>query len=295
MAGNNSKPTTIQKRRRLDALFDEGGLVRFNKGEDGQVEINGEPRDDDLSIWVSPPSPLQREMALREAQAARARAMLEARRESESSQYVVARSFLVNLEPDALIDYVLEIDETDRLTRARRDVLAEKEWEDFNTLRDAMRQFEEAGSPYDDEEWQPLLDRDAKFGEAVYERGNELREADREGLALMAREELEKRALDRRIENAGSSVFMKVYEDWMLYFACRDDEDHTQLFFDGVDDLKNAHEKVQEACSAKLNEFVADPAEAKNSQAAGSGSPSSVPPNEPETSPSSTQEESVGF
>jgi hypothetical protein len=35
-------------------------------------------------------------------------------------------------------------------------------------------------------------------------RGNELREADREGLALMPREELEKRALDKRIELAGT-------------------------------------------------------------------------------------------
>jgi hypothetical protein len=294
MAGNN-RQASIQKRRRLDALFDEGGLVRFNKGPDGKIEINGEPREDDSLIWVSPPSPLQREMALREAQAARARAMLEARREAESTQYVVARSFLVNMEKDALTDYVLEIDETDRLTRARRDVLAEKEWEDFNALRDLQRQFEEAGSPYDDPEWKPFLDRDAQFGDAVYERANELRVADREGLALMPREELEKRALDKRIDTAGSAVFMKVYEDWSLYFACRDDEDHTQLFFDGVDDLKNAHEKVQEACSAKLSEFIADPAEAKNSQAAGSGSPSSEQPNEPETSPPSTPEESVGF
>lgn len=294
MAGTN-RQASIQKRRRLDALFDEGGPVRFNKGEDGKVEINGEPREDDVIIWVSPPSPLQREMALREAQGARARAMLEARREEKSSQYVVARSFLVNLEMDALLDYVIEIDETERLTRARRDVLSEKEWDDFNALRDAMRQFEEAGSPYDDEEWKPLLDRDAKFGEQVYERSNELRAADREGLALMPREELEKRALDKRIDQAGSSVFMKVYEDWMLFYACRDDEDHTALFFTDLDDLKGAHEQIQEACSKKLNEFIGDPGEAKNSQAAGSGSTSSEPQSEPETSPPSTPEESVGF
>lgn len=294
MAGTNRQPS-IQKRRRLDALFDEGGPVRFNKGPDGKPIVDGEPTDDDVVIWVSPPSPLQREMALREAQAARARAMLEARREAESTQYVVARSFLVNLEMDGLIDYVLEIDETERLTRARRDVLAEKEWEDFNALRDAMRQFEEAGSPYDDPEWKPLLDRDAKFGDAVFERSNELRMADREGLALMPREELEKRALDKRIDQAGSSVFMKVYEEWMLYFACRDDEDHSQLFFEDLTDMKSSHEKIQEACSAKLTSMIQDPGEAKNSQAVGSGSTSSEPPSEPETSPVSTPEESVGF
>jgi len=279
------------------ALYETGGLLRFGKGDDGKpvVKTDDEPSSDDVAIWVGPPSPLQREMAVREAQAARARAMLEARKKEESDQYVNARAFLANLDFEDLVDYVLDSEENERITRARRDVLAEKEWEDFNNLRDAMRQFEEAGSPWEDPEWADLLERDRMFGEQVFNRGNQIREADREGLILQPREELEKRALDRRIEIAGTSVFMRVYDEWMLFYACRDDEDHTLQFFENIAEMKSAPEEIQIALKEKLDEFINDPVEAKNSQAAGSGSTSSVPPNEPETSQASTPEASIGF
>jgi hypothetical protein len=119
-------------------------------------------RDDDSLIWVSPPSPLQREMAVREAQASRARAMLEGRREgAESISTSIARSFLVNLERTLVTDYVLEIDETDRMTRARRDVLAEKEWEDFNSLRDCHAAVRRGWGAPTTTQSGSLLDRDA--------------------------------------------------------------------------------------------------------------------------------------
>lgn len=293
-----ARSTSIQKRRRLTALYETGDLVRFGKDDAGKPVVlkTDEPSgDDDIAIWVGPPSPLQREMAVREAQAARARAMLEARKKEESDQYVNARAFLANLSFEDLVDYVLDAEENERMARARRDVLAEKEWEDFNNLRDAMRQFEEAGSPDNDPEWADLLARDQQFGEQVYKRGNEIRESDREGLVLQSRDDLEKRALDRRIEIAGTSVFMRVYEEWMLFYGCRDDEDHTMLFFENINDMKSAPDEVQTALNEKLNEFVTDPVEAKNSQAAGSGSTSSAPPSEPETSSDSTPEESIGF
>jgi len=276
-------------------LYETGGLVRFSRDADGKPIIDGEPTENDVQIWVGPPSPLQREMSIREAQAARSRAMLEGRRKEESDQYVNARSFLVNLDFEDLVDYVLDSEENERMTRARRDVLAEKEWEDFNQLRDAMRQFEEAGEPYEDPEWADLLARDKAFGDQVFERGNEIRDADRAGLVLQPREELEKRALDRRIEIAGTAVFMRVYDEWMLFYGCRDDEDHNLLFFENINQMKSMPEDVQVALKNKLDSFITDPVEAKNLQAAGSGSTSSVPQSEPETSPASTPEESVGF
>lgn len=295
MAG--ARTTNIQKRRRLQALYEKGKDLRFNSA-DGQPVIkteDDEPLDTDIVVYVCPPSPLQREMAIREAQGQRARVMLEAREQHDSNGHMVARNFLVNLDMDALIDYVLDIDETERTQKARREVLLEKEWEDFNTLRDTMRQFEEAGSPYDDPEWKAFLERDRKFGDQVYEKMNEIRIADREGLALMPRPELEKRALDKRIEQSGTSIFMKFYEEWMLFYACRDGDDHTMTFFEDVEDMRSMPEEVQEALQDTLNSFITDSAEAKNSEAVGSGSASSEPPKEPEMSASSTPEDAIGF
>lgn len=285
--GNASKLTSIQKRKRLQALFDTGTYVRFN--EAGVNE--GEETEDDIKIWVVPPSPLQREMSIREAQAARSRAMLEARDKEDSSQYLNARAFLAGLDNEALCDYVIDLDEADRLSKARREVLMEKEWEDFNSLRDAMRQFEESGASADDPEWVGLMSRDRLFGDQVEEVYERLKEGDKAGLMLQPRADLEKRALEKRIDQAGGIVFMKIYEDWMLYYACRDDDDHTQQFFEDVSDMKSMPEVVQNALSERLAAFINEATEAKNSPRAASGSTSSVPSDAPETSdPSSPQE-----
>lgn len=288
--GNTSKMTNIQKRKRLQALFERGDYVRFDAT--GVLPKEAEDTEDTIKIWVGPPSPLQREMAIREAQAARSRAMLQARNDSESSQYLNARSFISNLALEELVEYVMDLDDSARLTKARREVLLEPEWEDFNALRDAMRQFEEAGSPQDDPEFVDLLARDALFGDQVNEAFARLREADQESLMLQPRAELEKKALEKRVDQAGGIVFMKVYEDWMLYYGCRDDEDHTAQFFEDVDDLKSMPEQVQDALAARLADFVNEAAEAKNSPRAASGSTSSVPSDAPETSAPSGPEES---
>lgn len=278
--GNASKLTSIQKRKRLQALFERGDYVRFN--DEGLN--SGDDTPDDIRIWVGPPSPLQREMAIREAQGARSRAMLEARSEENSSQYLNARAFLASLDMDALVDYVMDLDDADRYGRARREVLMEKEWDDFNSLRDAMRQYEEAGSPEDDPEWTALLARDKFFADQVQEVFDRLRAGDQEGLLLQPRDTLEKKALEKRVDQAGGTVFMKMYEDWMLFYACRDDEDHTQQFFEDVADLKSMPEQVQEALASRLADFINEAAEAKNSPRAASGSTSSVPSDAPETS-----------
>lgn len=286
--GNSSKQTNIAKRKRLSALFERGDYVRFN-----QNGVNtGDETPDDIKVWVGPPSPLQREMAIREAQAVRSRAMLEARNEAQSSQYLNARAFLANLDLDALVDYVIDLDDTDRYTKARREVLLEKEWEDFNALRDTMRQYEEAGSPENDPEWQHFIARDTLFGDQVQEVFERLRDGDREGLLLQSRGNLEKKALEKRIDSSGGTVFMKTYEDWMLFYACRDDEDRSVLFFESVDDMKSMPEEVQEALSESLAQHINEAAEAKNLPRAASGSTPSLPSSVPETSESSGPGES---
>jgi hypothetical protein len=291
--GNASKLTSIQKRKRLEALYARGEYVCF--GPNGVKPKDAEPAEDDIRIWVGPPSPLQREMSIREATASRNRAVLNAKRNDADSFIVNASVFVAGLADEDLIEYILDLDDADRLSRARREVLLQKEWEDFNALRDAMRQFEEAGEPREDPEWAPLLERDQQFGQAVDAEYNTLREGDREGMKLIPRHEQEKRAIDKRVEQQGSALFMKTYEDSMLWYACRDDEDHSVLFFDAVPDLRSMPEEVQEALANMLATYINEAAEAKNSQAAGSGSPSSEPVKEPETSPVSSPDESIGF
>lgn len=260
-----TKLTRIDKRKRLEALFDRGAYVRFNSDEGNRPVINPEVESEsDLRIWVAPPSPLQREMAVREAQAGRARVMIEARDEANSTTWLTIHNFVRGLSTDELITYIVDLDDSDYLTQARREVLLYPEWEDFNALRDAMRQYEESGANEDDEEWAPLLERDRVFGEQVMSRADELREDARAGYALMPREKLEENALEKRVEQAGSAAFMTQYEEWMLFYSCRDDEDHGALYFESLDDMKSLPVEVQGALAVRLTAFIQESSEAKN-------------------------------
>lgn len=261
----NKQQARIQKRRRLEALFDRGEYVRFNSDSDGHPIVNPETEDkSDMKIWVGPPSPLQREMAVREAQAARARTMINARDKEDSEEWLAVRGFLQGVAHERLVDYVLDIDDNEFITQARRDILKQKQWDDFNEFRDAMRQYEEAGAPEDDPEWNTLLERDNEFGRQVLTRADEIKDGAREGYKLMPRVKLEEKALDKRIEQAGSASFLTEYEDWMVFYACRDDEDHSELYFEHPKDIKALPEPVQEALVATLRKYITEASEAKN-------------------------------
>ena len=127
----------------------------------------GDPTDDDIVVFVTPPSPLQREYAIREAQASRAVALLNARKNADDPASAVSHSFIAEMTDEELVEYLVAMSENDRQGEATRQVLGETEWEDFDALRDAMRQYEEEGSPEDDPKWEALLERDRSFGDQV--------------------------------------------------------------------------------------------------------------------------------
>lgn len=284
--GNKSKMTAIEKRRRLSELFVKGVEVRFN--ENG---INaGDPTDTDVVIFVTPPSPLQREYAIRDAQAARANTMLNARRNANDHQAAVSKAFISEMNDVDLVEYLVAMGEQERQGEATRQVLGNPEWEDFDTLRDLMREYEEEGSPEGDPKWEALLEKDKRFGDQVGELVQELNQAAREAFRLMNRDTLEDKAFERRLEVVGTQEFVAVYEAAMLFYACRDDEDHNELFFESVNEMRSFPEEMTRHLADTLSEFISQVAEAKNSQRAEPGSESSDPPVKLETFELSTPE-----
>lgn len=286
--GKSRKSSNIEKRRRLSELYVEGDEVRFNKnGVVGQNDV--EPSDLDVVIWVQPPNPLQREEAVRAAQSARSRAML-AVKDEETRNYLEAEEFVSDLSREDMENYLVDAQTRDVRQRAMRDVLSREEWEDFTVLQDSMREWEEAGFP-EGEEWEPLIRRDEEYGNQIKERVKEIIEDTREGLKLIGDEELRRRAKKRFAESLGNEAFMQAYERHMLFYGCRDDEDHELLFFSEVNELQQQPEFVQVALANKLAEYISEPAEAKNSRRAAPGSTQQEPPTAQETSEASTPEE----
>lgn len=269
-----ARSANIRARKRLSELYARGCEIRFGAGEDGKpytktgpfLDDKGEPvpaTEDEVAIWVQPPSPLQREQALRDAQASRSRSLLRAKRDEDSEDYLVSMSFIADMDDETLIDYVLMVDMDERRQEAIRDVLARDHWKDFQDLQDAMRQWAEAENQ-DDDEWKDLLAKDREYGEEVSQRQTELTSAAREVLAMTDRQYVEKRALSKRSELTASQVFMSEYERQMMFYAARDPEDHGVLFYESARDLADEPMEVQKAIADALADHITEGVDAKN-------------------------------
>ena len=83
---------------------------------------------------------------------------------------------------------------------------------------------------------------------------------------------------------------MAEYERQMLFYSIRDFDEPASLFFESAYEMAGQDEDVLRLFQAALAPFISDSAEAKNLQGVVSGSGSSEPPSEPETSEASTPE-----
>jgi hypothetical protein len=288
VAAKTRKTNNIEKRRRLSELYVKGKDVHFNEGG---VVADGDEADDDIVVWVQPPDPFQREEAIRSAQAAKARARITAK-EPDSQTALEVEELLSELDESDLCEFLVDQMVGELRPRAIRDVLGREEWEDFTALQDSMREWEEAGYPETDE-WAPLIARDKAYGEQIQDRMKEIMDDTRESLKLLPEEEIKKRVRKRVIDQASNQAFMQAYEINMLYYSCRDDEDHSELFFENIEEIRSHEPVVQQGLADALSSFINDPAEAKNSPRVDPGSESSEPPAEPEISESSTPQEAT--
>ena len=280
----------LSARRKLSELYKRGVEIRFGPAGGRVGPFEESAAEDEVALFVAPPSPLQRDQALREAQAKRARALIATKRQEDSEEHLSALAFLAEMSLPTLLDYVLVSGGDDRRGEAIRDVLARDEWKDIATLQDALRQFDEDKTPEDDEEFAAVLAEDAKYGAAILEREKELRDGEQQVLKMLTREDLEKRALATRSDLIGSSAFMREYERQMCFYSVREIGSHDVLFFDTATQFADQEDQIQQTVKDALATFITEGSEAKNLLGAVSGSDLSVPPSEPGTSEASIPE-----
>ena len=289
-----AETSLIKKRRRLSALYDKGTEVRVggrygSKGHVARLTTDEEPEDTpdylrsaaghflepidesdestEISMWIQPPSPLNREEALRLANAARARANLLAKTDEDSEEYLSAMEFLSTMSDETLYEYVLLSETEDRRQDALREVLADEEWADITDLQESMRVFAEEEETYgeDHPEVVAVRERELELSRQVAERELELRDAAYEALKLGGPERARKQALEKRSEIGASQAFMREYERQMQYFAVRDSEEHARTyFFESPADLADQAQEIRDLVMRALSMFITDGAEAKN-------------------------------
>jgi hypothetical protein len=308
MTGDVMAQGLIRARRKLKELYRTGVEIRVGgrygregaiapKGEGPFLDEDGKPvpldEDAEVAMWVQPPSPLHREQALRDANAARARAVLRTRTETDSEEHLAAMEFITQMSEETLYEYVLVNDTETRRQDAIREVLAEDEWKDITELQESLRIFEEEERPEDDPEVKAVRDREEKLSEQVAAREKELREAAYDVLKMRGVAEARKQAVERRAEIIASQAFMKEYERQMRYYSVRDIDDHGVLFFESARELAAEDDELRDLIDRAADRFIKDGNEAKNSQGVESGLESSALPSEPETTDSSTPEASI--
>lgn len=305
----------IKSRRKLSDLYKRGVEVRFGPdpenpdqtleeiapgGHGKFLDGDGKPlplRADQIQVWVQPPSPLQREMAMRDAQASRAKSLVRGKREKDSEEHLTILAFLADMSDETLIEYVLVQEQESRRNDAIREVLAEDEWKDMDAYRDALRQYEEDDTPMEelekDPEWVALQELDAKFGDQVAEREAQITDVAREALRMQlesARGNIERKAIAKRADMVSTQAFMAEYERQMLFYSIRDFDDNGVLFYGSAREMAGEDEKILTTYQAAMIPFITDSAEAKNLRGVVSGLDSSELPNDPETSEASIQE-----
>lgn len=165
----------------------------------------------------------------------------------------------------------------------------------MTSYQDAARQFGEKTPEElaEDPEWEAFQELDTRFGDQVTERERQMADAERDALMMLlksGRDKVEEQALKRRAEFAGTQAFIAEYERQMQYYSVREMDDPNMLWFANVDDYSTADELVRETIAEALEPFINEGSTAKNSPRAASGSDSSVLPEKPETSESSTPE-----
>lgn len=314
----------IKARQKLSALYDRGVEVRFGPdpetgemteqvapGGKGYFKVaDAESPDygkrlplpgDWVAMWVQPPNPLQREQAMRDAQAARARALVRAKRDETSEEHLTVMAFISEMDDETLLEYVLIQTHEERQNDAIREVLASDEWKDMEAYRDSMRIYHDKldsgemtfAELEEDSEWAALMEVDQKYGDQVQRRLEELTDAERDVLKMQldsSRQNLERMAIKHRAEQAGTQAFAYEYELQMQFYSVRDIDDHGVLVYTSARELAEQDEAILDIIREANHGFIHDTAEAKNSSRAVSGSESSEPPSEPETSAASTPE-----
>lgn len=266
-----------KSRKMLSNLFRQGVEIRFGldpetkapTGKIGPFEDEGgrrlPPQDGEVSMFVCPVNPMQREKAIKEASSRRARAVIKARRDPDSEEHLTVMAFLADMSDETLIDYLVIGDFSRRLNDAEKEVLLEKEWADRDLGEHAkkLEGFDDLdpeelhGNP----EWEAIMEVEAKFVEQVTKREVGMKEAYREALRIQLQEEgraaIEARALERRAELTGTRAFVDEYELQMLFHSVREYDAPDQLFFESAEEYAQQPALVRNLVSEAVAPFVA--------------------------------------
>lgn len=274
------------KRRRLSDLYVVGRPVEVGKDTPEPVEI-----------WLQKINPVQNDEALRRANAARTKAKTFGK-DKDSDEYLDALASVEDFASrEILVELAIAEELRQRRSRIEAEVAAEDEWATDEYLQGIVDAWEGTdgviglkerwAEDHDDPEAARVKGEIDRFDEKV----KELVEAEHESLKrdfdATPDDVILDRAVQRVLEQRATSAFIFEYENWQLYFAIRDPENHKDLYFETVEEVKALEEQTKEEILAHYRELAVEVTEGKDSPGTPGSSPSLDQPEPAATEPSS--------
>jgi hypothetical protein len=270
--------------RRVTELFVQGSEVELPDGS---------------FLWVQVLNPYERDEAVNDAQAARARLIMAMKQSNTERDKVVGR--LLEHGKDSMVADLAQVKADAKLPQVNNELQDDPEWKErLDIIR--RTDFDQSAKPPTKEETELL----AKINKDYFEELNTRIDAEKDwqisSLGRLSDEELIDEYVDAWLERRASDITNAEYELTELWYATRlcdgvptedgvdhDKCDHSIRLFEDRADVRGCAEELQQLLRNALTAVGMSVRDPKDSASRGSSSDSSAPPSEPaESTPSSS-------
>lgn len=223
----------------------------YGEGQEITVKVWHADELQEIPIWLRRPNPIDQQEAQRKGRGARARTKNRLR---EGDERMALEQEVGDLAKLGVCEQLIDFSKAEFEAAAQNDVLYSdavgddwsEEGKDLHAVTEgyqarwleivALNEEHEAEEtelvkPEEDVELQKLQDVISDFENQIKKRTLELIESETTTLMKLKRSTLNKQLIDKNIEVEADLEFYQEYQLAMLYFSCRDPEDHTASYF----------------------------------------------------------------
>jgi len=224
----------------------------YGEGQEIVIKVWATDELQEVPVWMRRPNPIDQQEAQRSGRAVRARTKL---RMSEGDERLALEQEIDGLKKGEVCDQLISFSKAEFDAQAQNDVLYDEkvgdDWSETgdNDLHDVTEAYQarwveivemneereseeqELVQPENDVELQRLQAVIDEFEKQIQERSIELVDAEKAGLMRFKRSGLNKKLIERNIEVEADLEFYQEYQLQMLFYACREPDDHSQPYF----------------------------------------------------------------
>jgi hypothetical protein len=249
--------------------------------------VISDPGHEDIPLWLVKPDPVQQDTIVRKAGAAQA-AVLAAQFHEGDEEWAVMQAAAMETDYETILTFMVDEFRMKRQAIIIHRVALSEEWAKEDYLQGLQTKWDDdlAMKP-DDPDYRRVRAELDRFDAEVKEQLDAEVEYHLRDLRSKPSEEIFHEEAKRRLRNTALTRWSQTYNDWTLYIAVREAEDHEKQYFNDVSGVQRLDPRVKGALIDQYKKMVVDVTEGKELPGEPGSSPSSDPVAQEETSDSS--------